>query len=135
MDMRGQEVPFGAEIRWDVLRQMHISERSSVETTIEISHTLQTVTSVLVFFLVLSVGPLLPVWMFINSMQLILHVPLIRTSLPGIAHFFLLDHLNILRLQSFRFTQWLQEMVAKHDVKLDTDMVLNEDASYYTTLL
>ena len=80
-------------------------------------------TSGLVFLLVMTVGPLLPVWMFINSMQLILHVPLIRTNLPGNAHFFLLDHLNILRLQFSRFNLWLQEVMAKHDVKLDTDMV------------
>ena len=96
---------------------MQTYERYDVQTTVLVSRALLTVIGVVILILVLSCGPLLPVWMFINSMQLIVHVPLIRAKLPGHAHFLLLDHLNILRLHFFKLNLWLQEMVAMHEVK------------------
>ena len=100
-------MPFGAEVKWDVIRQMPQYEIEDVETALSISHLLLIFIGVFTLLLVLSCGPLLPVWMFINSMQLIVHVPLIRAKLPGNSHFFLLDHLNILRMHFFRFNLWL----------------------------
>ena len=42
-------------------------------------------------------GRQLPTWMFINSMQLIFHLSLIKTDLPAVAQFFLIKYLNWLR--------------------------------------
>ena len=35
------------------------------------------------FLLALCCGPLLPFWMFLNSIILIAHLPLIKTVIPG----------------------------------------------------
>ena len=51
-------------------------------------------------------GRLLPTWMFLNSMQLILHVILIRTDMPSHAFKFMHDLLDKLR---FKY-DWSEEM-------------------------
>ena len=43
-------------------------------------------------------GSLLPIWMFVNTLQLIAHTPLINTAMPSNAHYFLMKYLNIVRL-------------------------------------
>ena len=88
---------------------MNTSDLCQVEDQIDYAHIALTVVGCFILILVLSYGPLLPVWMFINSMQLIAHVPLISTNLPGNSHFFLLDYLNIIRMQVFNLNSWLQE--------------------------
>ena len=104
---QGIEVPFGIELRWEIFRQMPTSEVDRVDIALRVSDTLLSLIGVLIFFLVLSCGPLLPVWMFLNSLQLLVHVPLIRTNLPGNFNYYLLDYLNILRLQTTSFNVWL----------------------------
>ena len=86
---------------------MPTSEVDRVDIALRVSDTLLSLIGVLIFFLVLSCGPLLPVWMFLNSLQLLVHVPLIRTNLPGNFNYYLLDYLNILRLQTTSFNVWL----------------------------
>lgn len=44
-------------------------------------------------------GKLLPTWIFVNSMQLIFYLVLIKTDLPSYVHFFMLDFLDSLRLR------------------------------------
>ena len=43
-------------------------------------------------------GPLLSIWMFINSLQLIVHIPLISVYLPATSNLFLLELLSYVRL-------------------------------------
>jgi hypothetical protein len=50
-----------------------------------------------IFFLVMFGGPLTTTWMFINSLQLILHVPLIDVQMPSNAHYFLKEYLSLIR--------------------------------------
>ena len=45
-------------------------------------------------------GRLLPTWMFINSMQLVTHSPLLTTFMPANMHVFFVDYLGWLRLYS-----------------------------------
>ena len=45
------------------------------------------------------VGDLLPVWMFINSLSLIAHTPLLNSQMPGNVQYFLSDYLQIVRLR------------------------------------
>lgn len=73
----------------------------SIDSALSFSHVLTGLIMFLFFLLVVSCGPLLSVWMFINSMQLIVHIPLIAIKLPGNAHYFLLDHLNLFNLHLF----------------------------------
>ena len=100
-------MPFGTEIEWEVFRQMQPDEVENVDTMLEISYYFMAAIAFLLLLLVLTCGPLLPFWMFLNSMQLMVHVPLIHTNIPGNAHYFFLDYLNILRLHSFSLNTWL----------------------------
>lgn len=47
-------------------------------------------------------GRLLPVWMFINSMQLLVHTPLLSMHMPANLHYFLTHYLNYFSL-NFEF--------------------------------
>jgi len=84
--------------------------------------------------IVLSCGSLLPFWMFINSMQLIAHVPLINSNLPGNSHFFLLENLKIFRLHFGAFNLWLKTLLGDHREE-DAALVRDDVTPYYTTLL
>ena len=52
----------------------------------------------LIILVALCCGPLIPIWMFFNSLQLIAHIPLIRAALPASANLFLIDLLSVVRL-------------------------------------
>ena len=43
-------------------------------------------------------GRLLPTWMFFNSLQLIVYSPLVSTSMPSNLHYFLVNYLQLVRL-------------------------------------
>lgn len=135
-DEQGSEVPFGTEIKWALFRQMQADEVESIETALFISYILLAIGAFLLLLLVLTCGPLLPFWMFLNSLQLIVHVPLIRTNIPGNAHYFLLEYLNILRLHFWSLTKWLQEQVGASK-EHDYAMVQKEEygAEHYTELV
>lgn len=44
-----------------------------------------------------SCGSLLPTWMFINTLQLLAHLPLLNSSMPANAHHFLKGYLDMVR--------------------------------------
>ena len=130
----GVEVPFGAQVEWEVSRQMSSSQKDSVETTLFVSRTLLILIGIFTLLLVLSCGPLLPVWMFLNTLHLISMVPLLRTNLPGNFNFFLLEYLNVLRLHTFALNVWLQEQVGNSKAE-DSALVLADEPRYYTSLV
>ena len=43
-------------------------------------------------------GRLLPTWMFLNSLQLIVHTPLLATNMPSNLHYFLVRYLDMFRM-------------------------------------
>ena len=45
-------------------------------------------------------GKLLPTWMFINSLQLMTHIPMIDANVPSDLHYFLANYLSVIRLDS-----------------------------------
>jgi hypothetical protein len=44
-------------------------------------------------------GQALPSWMFLNSLQLVAHLPLINTAMPANLHQFLRKYLDFVRLK------------------------------------
>ena len=46
-------------------------------------------------------------WMFVNSIQLVLHVPLLAIPIPANMHYFLAQYLDIARLQVSLLNQYL----------------------------
>ena len=82
------------------MRQIDTDMAKQVESTSTLA---QVAMGVMVFFfllILLCMGPLLPTWMFLNSMQLIFHVPLIKSDLPSHAFYFMIEYLDKLRLHS-----------------------------------
>ena len=54
---------------------------------------------------------MLPVWMFFNSLQLIVHLPMMRTHMPATANLFILNYLAIVRLQIRKLNEALEELI------------------------
>ena len=50
-------------------------------------------------------GPLLPFWMFINSLQLVIHTVFVRSDMPSLATKFLQDYFVILGYKSESFNE------------------------------
>lgn len=68
---------------------------------------LVTVALVLLLFIGLG-GRLLPTWMFLNSIQLIVHLPLLSTSMPSNLHFFLVKYLNFIRMNAESIDRYIE---------------------------
>ena len=43
-------------------------------------------------------GHLLPTWMFLNSLQLVSHVPMLDANMPANLHYFLAEYLSLVQL-------------------------------------
>lgn len=54
-------------------------------------------------------GKSLPVWIFLNTLQLVAHMLLLNSSMPGNLHQFLIKYNDLVRLQSHDETQRLDE--------------------------
>ena len=70
---------------------------------------------------VMTVGSLLPTWMFINSLQIIAHMVLLKTLMPGPAHYFLTKYLNWLRWYDEDLMEWLEDESTFDLKKYDLD--------------
>ena len=63
----------------------------------------------LIFFIGIG-GRLLPTWMFLNSLQLVVHTPLLSTNMPSNLHYFLVKYLNLLRMNVEIINQDMDEV-------------------------
>lgn len=105
----GIEVPLGAKLKQPILRQVNGSDAEQIEITEDIYVSPLVIASSFALLVAFCGGRLLPTWMFLNSMQLILHLILIRTDIPSHAHLFMFDMLNKLRLKS----DWTDELATE----------------------
>ena len=96
-DDLNREVPFGTELTWRVFRQIEPSSADSVSTAQTFTSLAFWIAVIFVILLALCAGTLLPFWMFLNSLQLIAHLPMIRSNLPSQANYFLLKYLSLVR--------------------------------------
>lgn len=78
-------------------------------------------------------GRLLPTWMFINSMQLIAHTPLLQTNMPANLHMFLQRYLDLLRLNVESFSQLLDVIETEKGI-LNYEVSMDEN-SFFSTIL
>ena len=93
------------------------------------------IVGLLFLVLALSCGPLLPIWMFLNSLQLIAHLPLLRVSLPGQANIIMLDYLNVVRLHIGGLNKALGQLLNLGNDQSDYLAATDDDSSYYNELL
>lgn len=93
---QGKEVKFGTTLKWPLVRQISPAEMETVES-IDSFLQLLTIGSFLFLLPVVLAGSLLPTWMFINALQIVAHMALLKTMMPANAHYFLKRYLDWLR--------------------------------------
>lgn len=59
-----------------------------------------------------TLGTLLPTWMFINTMQLLVHLPLMNGQLPPAVHSILVELLSFAKLDWLAFSNKTQDSAA-----------------------
>jgi hypothetical protein len=72
-------------------------------------------------------GALVPTWMFLHTMNLIVHLPLMKTNMPANAHFFLVHYLDIFRMR----IEKLEQSIDKLFVNVDSykDALIEEESN------
>ena len=121
-----KEVLFGTTLYWPLFRQIDPNQKEAIET-MDSFLSVFTIATILLILPVITAGSLLPTWMFINSLQIIAHMALLKTLMPANAHYFLSKYLDWLRWYDSGFIDHLD---AKYHFKTYT---LNTGA--YNTLL
>ena len=87
----------GTTIEWPIFYQITQEEAIYVE---EFKSTFKITMAVGLIIMIpfCTLGTLLPTWMFINTMQLLAHVPLLNAQLPSTVQSLLLELLSLTRL-------------------------------------
>ena len=76
-------------------------------------------------------GSLVSTWIFINTLQLIAHVPLVATKLPANAHYFLLNLLSFVRLNF----QSVSSSIDSIQAKMLEGKLINDESYWYNESL
>ena len=80
------------------------------------------------FLLAICSGSLVPLWMFINSLTLIAHAPLLSESLPSNLSYYLVKILDILRLN-------VTSLKPNKDDQLNSALIEDSNNSFTSSLL
>lgn len=122
-DEDDREVPFGTELTWRVFRQLErheIKDFTDVEEALKIT---LLIIGAFVVLLALCFGPLLPVWMFLNSLSLLAHLPMIRVTMPAPVNYLLLEYLPFTRLKLASLSDYLEKTFSFSDDRYDFDVI------------
>ena len=65
---------------------------------------------------------ILPTWMFLNSIQLIMHSVLLSTSMPSNLHYFLLHYLNLIRMSPPSYLNKETEVIQYENIQVDYEL-------------
>ena len=104
-----QEVELGTTLTWPIVRQFAM--QSEIDSIDGYADSLIWILLASFLFLspVITAGSMLPFWMFINSLQIISHMLLLKTLMPANAHYFLRKWNNWMRWYDVDFQEHLQE--------------------------
>lgn len=106
--VQGKEVRFGTTLYQPILRQIKLDDAGAVDNLSYLNSWF--LASILLIGPFASLGSLLPTWMFINSLQLIAHTPLLNCDMPGNAQYFLNKYLDLVRWRNSDINDWLQSI-------------------------
>lgn len=134
-DREQREIPLGTKVEWRIFRQVSQAKAVEVEKIAEKTNILFYVLGIVILLVALCMGPLLPIWMFFNSLQLIVHIPMIRVNLPATANLFLLDFLSGVRLHVGVLDRFIAEQVVSDSDQVDFDAIRSTDVHYYNELV
>ena len=76
---------------------------------------------------------MLPTWMFLNSIQLIIHSALLSTNMPSNLHYFLFHYLNLFRLNP-EAVDLEMEIWQRESGQIDYELA-NRDDEYFSSVL
>ena len=108
------------------MRQISETEKENIQY-IDFSVKVLLITTFAMILPVITVGSLLPTWIFINSLQIIAHTVLLKTLMPANAHYFLSTYLNWLRWYNEDFFKYVGQ-------KFDMRSYNLEYGAYHTLL-
>lgn len=114
---QGKEVRYGTTLYHPILRQINPIEGDGIDNLSYLNG--WAYASILLILPFASLGSLLPTWMFINSLQIIAHMPLMNSLMPGNAHYFLTKYLDMVRWRNKDFNKWLDGYVNWKDYDVD----------------
>ena len=130
---KGIEVEFGTKLRWKVLRQMRAEDARAIDVFENVINSILMTGLLPMLFLIGLGGQLLPTWMFLNSLQLITHLPMIDAHKPANLHYFLVNYLSLIRLNSQQIGDKV-EAWQKERGTANYELV-NDEESPYSALL
>ena len=87
----------------------------------------------LLFFLGIN-ARILPTWMFLNSIQLIMHTVLLSTSMPSNLHYFLMHYLNLIRMSPPSYLEPEME-VLQYETDQNYYELSNKNDSSYSSVI
>ena len=90
----------GTKLVHKIFRQLLIVDADQITWIEEMLNSFVITVFVPLLMLIGFGGRLLPTWMFVNSLSLLVHLPMISSFIPGNLHFFLIEYLGVLRLHS-----------------------------------
>lgn len=89
------------------------------------------ITLVITFVLAYFKGSLVSSWIFLSSLQLVAHIPLLDIKLPGNSHFFLKSILNFTRLNFEALNSTLDDL----ESKMQDFTLISDPNSFYSSHL
>jgi len=92
-----KQVNFGEKLDWKLSPLVNKDTASRTEYIVNLWLSMICIGLAISVFLAIFEGSLISTWIFINSMQLIAHVPLISSKLPANAHYFFLNFMGLVR--------------------------------------
>ena len=96
----GVEVKLATRLYWQIMRQLTDERAEELDEIIGYVSTFILAVLSLLFLLIGAGGRLLPTWMFVNSLQLFVHTPLLASYMPSGLAYFLKHYLGIERFYS-----------------------------------
>ena len=88
---------------------------------------------VIVLLLLFCGGRLIPTWMFLNSLSLIAHLPLLGVMMPNSLHYFLLKWLKVFTLSNYQLHYQMEIWRKPLSVK-NYNTAIDEDTPYHVLL-
>ena len=105
----GKGINFGEKLKFKIGPLVPDDTSRKVNAFASIWVTCIWIALAITFLLALFQGSLVATWIFINTMQLIAHLPLITTKLPANANYFLLKFLSTVRLDFIGLNSRVEE--------------------------
>jgi len=126
-----KQVNFGEKLDWKLPPLVSKNTYAQVESIGNLWLSLICIGISVALFLAIFKGSLVSTWIFINSLQLIAHVPLISGKMPANANYFFLKFMGIARLNIESFNCLLDTVATK----LIDYQLIEDEKSFFTAEL